>query len=52
MKAKSIHGQNVETKVNAVFYQREVQYKSYGSCKRVPKQDHYATSIQKNSHKK
>ena len=52
MKAKSIHDQNIEKRVNAVFYQREDQHKSFDSSKRVPKQDHYAISTQKNSHKK
>lgn len=49
MKTKSRQIQNVEKKVNAVFYQRDAQYKAYGSSKRVPKQGHYATSIPKKS---
>ena len=52
MSTKAAHKKSVEGKVNAVFSQRAVKYKSYNSSKRVPKQDHYATTIQKGSTKK
>ena len=47
MKTKASKDKNIEKKIANVFHQRDANYKSYGNIKRVPRQEHYAVTMNK-----
>ena len=47
MKGKTKNACKVETKIGKVFYNRDIQLKSFSASRRIPKQEHLAVGFKK-----